>query len=95
MQTTDAAYQVLKKHGDAMDVHDLLDEALALLGLDREASTAARIYTDINLDVRFQYRGNSQWGLKEWLPKTPGRSGAGPSRDRDDDEGEELEEDEG
>ncbi len=96
MQTTDAAYQVLKKHGDAMDVHDLLDETLALLGLDREASTAARIYTDINLDVRFQYRGKSQWGLKDWLPKTPGKSGgSGASRDREEDDGEELEEDEG
>lgn len=95
MQTTDAAYQVLKKHGDAMDVHDLLDEALALLGLDREASTAARIYTDINLDVRFQYRGNSQWGLKEWLPKMPGRPGSSTAKDRDDDDGDELEEDEG
>jgi DNA-directed RNA polymerase subunit delta len=94
MQSNDAAYQVLKKHGQAMDIHDLLDETLAVLGVDREPRRAAKIYTDLNLDVRFQYRGNSQWGLKEWLPKSPGRMTA-TSRDRDEEETEELEEDEG
>ncbi|MHB1610095.1 MAG: DNA-directed RNA polymerase subunit delta [Sulfobacillus sp.] len=95
MQTTDAAYEVLKKHGQAMDIHDLLDEALALLGLDREPRKAAKLYTDLNLDVRFQYRGNSQWSLKEWLPKTASRLSATTARERDDDEAEDLEEDEG
>lgn len=96
MRATDAAYAVLKDQGQPMDVQDLLDETLLRLGLDREPRLAARIYTDINLDVRFQYRGGSSWGLKEWQPKSPGR---GPSsRDRavvEDDEVEELEEDDG
>lgn len=94
MRATDAAYAVLKSQGQAMDVQDLLDETLTRLGVDREARIAARIYTDINLDARFQYRGGSSWGLKEWQPKTPGRATA---RDRGgyDDDGDDLEEDDG
>lgn len=96
MRATDAAYAVLKSQGQPMDVQDLLDEALTRLGVDREARVAARLYTDINLDSRFQYRGGSAWGLKEWQPKSTGRSSA--SRDRvgfEDDESEDLEEDDG
>jgi DNA-directed RNA polymerase subunit delta len=97
MRATDAAYQVLKAHNRPMDVQDLLDETLAALGLDREPRQVAKIYTDINMDVRFQYRGNNQWGLKEWQPKSTGRSNVS-GRDRggeDDDDGDELEEDDG
>lgn len=96
VRPTDAAYNVLKNHGQPMDVQDLLDETLSVLGKDREPQEVARIYTDINMDVRFQYRGGSLWGLKEWQPKGSARSGAG-SRDRvfEEDESEEIEEDEG
>ncbi|MCY0865510.1 MAG: DNA-directed RNA polymerase subunit delta [Sulfobacillus sp.] len=97
MRATDAAYQVLRNQGQPMDIQDLLDETLATLGLDREPRQVARIYTDINMDVRFQYRGSNQWGLKEWQPKSPGRT-VSLGRDRggyDDEDGEELEEDDG
>lgn len=79
-----------------MEVQDLLDETLRKLGLDREPKRAARIYTDINLDVRFQYRGNAMWGLKEWLPKSvaKGSTSRGNELSYDDDNGD-SEEDEG
>ncbi len=96
MRATDAAYAVLKTQGQPMDVQDLLDETLTRLGLDREPKVAARIYTDINLDSRFQHRGGSSWGLKEWQPRTTGRTTS--SRDRsgyEDDDGDDLEEDDG
>ncbi len=96
MQVTDAAYEVLKEHGQPMEVQDLLDETLRKLGLDREPKQAAKIYTDINLDVRFQYRGNAMWGLKEWLPKSVAKGSASRSNELsyDDDNGD-SEEDEG
>lgn len=97
MRATDAAYAVLKAQGQPMDVQDLLDETLMQLGVDREPKVASRIYTDINLDSRFQYRGGSSWGLKEWQPKSPGRATAS-GRDRasyDDDDAEDIEEDDG
>lgn len=97
MRATDAAYAVLKDQGQPMDVQDLLDETLLRLGIDREPRVAARIYTDINLDSRFQYRGGSSWGLKDWQPRAPGRPG--PSgRERtsyEDDDAEDIEEDDG
>jgi DNA-directed RNA polymerase subunit delta len=95
MRATDAAYEVLKSQGRPMDVQDLLDETLARMGLDREARLASRIYTDINLDARFQYRGGSAWGLKEWQPKPPGRTTVRDRGGYDDDDTDELEEDDG
>lgn len=97
MRATDAAYAVLKEQGQPMDVQDLLDETLLRLGIDREPRVAARIYTDINLDSRFQYRGGSSWGLKDWQPRAPGRQGSS-GRDRtsyEDDDAEDIEEDDG
>ncbi len=95
MRATDAAYAVLKAQGQPMDVQDLLDETLTRLGVDREARIAARIYTDINLDARFQYRGGSAWGLKEWQPKPTGRTTSSRDRGGYDDDGDDLEEDDG
>ena len=96
MRATDAAFAVLKSQGESMDVQDLLDETLARLGIDREPRLAARIYTDINMDSRFQYRGGSSWGLKEWQPKGPGRSStSGRERPGYDEETEDVEEDDG
>lgn len=94
MRATDTAYAVLKSQGQPMDVQDLLDETLTQLGVDREARVAARIYTDINLDARFQYRGGSSWGLKEWQPKPTGKATAGRDRTGYDDD-DDLEEDDG
>ncbi|MDA8194217.1 MAG: DNA-directed RNA polymerase subunit delta [Thermaerobacter sp.] len=95
MRPTDAAYSVLKSHGQPMDVQDLLDETLAKLGFDREPQQVARIYTDINMDVRFQYRGGALWGLKDWQPKSSARSGTNRDRSYDEDDTDDLEEDEG
>lgn len=80
MKTTDAAYNVLKKYGHPIHIQDLLDETLAAVGLDREPKRLAKIYTDLNMDIRFFYRGSAQWGLKEWQPRTTGRGSS--ARDR-------------
>jgi DNA-directed RNA polymerase subunit delta len=95
MRATDAAYQVLKQHGQPLDVQDLLDETLALLGLDREPKRVAQIYTEINLDTRFTYRGSAQWGLKEWNPKGSASKSSGRDRERGDFSGDEEDGDEG
>lgn len=97
MRAAEAAYQVLKEHGEPMDVQDLLDETLTRMNLDREPEKASRVYTEINWDVRFQFRGEAKWGLKEWTPRAgTGKTSPGAARERaeereDDDEGEEDE----
>lgn len=90
MRATDAAYQILKERGEPMEVQDLLDEVLATLGLDREGRQVAQIYTELNLDVRFQYRGNKEWGLREWASRGGAKSGGG--RDRPGHDADEIEE---
>lgn len=97
LKATDVAYKVLQEHGQPMDVQDLLDETLTQLGLDREPRQVAHIYTDINLDVRFLHRGKSQWGLKEWQPKSSGKGSGSSARDRGTfaDDSEDSEEDDG
>jgi DNA-directed RNA polymerase subunit delta len=75
MRVADAAYEVLRQHGQPMDVQDLLDETLARLGHDREPRKAAQIYTEINLDPRFQHREGTMWGLTEWQPRGSSQRG--------------------
>lgn len=94
MRATDAAYQILKKRGEPMEVQDLLDEVLATLGLDRDGRHVAQIYTELNLDVRFHYRGNKDWGLREWASRGSAKATGGRERaGHDADDSEEPDED--
>ena len=79
MRATDVAYQILKERGQPLEVHDLLDEMLGAMGLDREPHKVAQIYTELNMDIRFVCRGNTDWGLKEWSSHGTAR---GTVRDR-------------
>ncbi len=76
MRVSDAAYEVLKRHGQPMDIQDLLDETLALLGHDREPRKVTQIYTEINMDPRFQHRDGTMWGLVDWQPRGGQRTAA-------------------
>jgi DNA-directed RNA polymerase subunit delta len=96
MRPVDAAYEVLKESGQPLLVHDLMDKVLEVLKLEPDPRRMAQIYSDMNLDVRFVYKGNGLWAIRDWNPKTPTK-GSGSSRERHkaDDEGEELEEEDG
>jgi DNA-directed RNA polymerase subunit delta len=96
MRPVDAAYEVLKESGQPLLVHDLMDRILEVLHQDPDPRRMAQIYSDMNLDVRFVYKGNGLWGIRDWAPKTPTR-GSGSSRERHkaDDDTEELEEEDG
>lgn len=76
MRVSDAAYEVLKRHGQPMDIQDLLDETLAVLGHDREPRKVAQIYTEINMDPRFHHREGTLWGLVDWQPRGGQRAAA-------------------
>ncbi len=77
MRAVDAAHQVLQESGQPMPVHDLLDEVAKRVGKDPDARTLAAIYSDINLDVRFTYRAEGLWALRDWTTKAAHTSGAG------------------
>ncbi|MCY0885285.1 MAG: DNA-directed RNA polymerase subunit delta [Firmicutes bacterium] len=96
MRAVDIAYEVLKAHGQALDVQELLDLTLERMGLDREPRKAAQIYTEINLDPRFHYRGGNLWELRDWQPRAQavGRGSAGRERAVEPEAAEEIDEDE-
>jgi len=89
MRASDVAYDILKGKGQPLEVHELLDEVLERLGQDREPRRVAQIYTELNTDIRFQYRGNTEWGLKEWVSHGSSKS---PLRERAVPDNEEVEE---
>jgi DNA-directed RNA polymerase subunit delta len=92
LRPVDIAYDVLRDHGQPLLVHDLIERVLERLQEEPEARRMAQIYSDINLDVRFVYRGNGLWGLRDWSPDA--RHSDSKDKDRDED-AEELEEEEG
>ncbi len=91
MRATDVAFDILKAKGQPIEVHDLLDEILDRLGQDREPRRVSQIYTELNMDIRFQYRGNTEWGLKEWASHGSGKASMRERVTQESDEGEESE----
>jgi DNA-directed RNA polymerase subunit delta len=91
LRPVDIAYDVLRDHGQPLLVHDLIERVLDQLKQEPEARRMAQIYSDINMDVRFVYRGDGLWGLRDWSPD--GKSGGGRDRDHhDSDDSDEEEE---
>lgn len=95
MRAVDAAYQILQESGQPIPVHDLLDETARRVGHDPDARALAAIYSDINLDVRFTYRADGLWGLRDWSAKAHQASAGGRDRAAPAPEPEESEEEEG
>lgn len=67
------AIGILAKRGTPMHWRDLVDAVIAArgpvaAGADR-SKIVASVYTDINLDNRFNYLNDGLWGLREWAPK--------------------------
>ncbi len=94
MRATEVAYQILKERGHPLEVHDLLDEVLAAMGLDREPRKVAQIYTELNMDIRFVCRGATEWGLKEWSSHGAARGAVRDRVSHDADEAEETDDEE-
>lgn len=67
LSEVDMVYQLLKNHGEAKGFRDLVQEVFALkdIPLDNHQLMAA-IHTQMNLDNRFVFLGQGNWGLKEW-----------------------------
>lgn len=69
----DVAYEVLKAQGNPMHYHNLIEEVLQRLGISQEAIRIAAALTQINLDTRFTFLGQGEWGLKAWEPSKVNR----------------------
>lgn len=68
---TDIAYFILNKAGEDIYYKDLILEVIekkhkAVQSLSRAIS---EVYTLVNMDSRFQYKGKGMWALMEWTPQ--------------------------
>ncbi|MBQ7705252.1 MAG: DNA-directed RNA polymerase subunit delta [Selenomonadaceae bacterium] len=80
MTEVDLAYQILTDSGKDNPIHykDLILEILNKKNklLQNEAAAISEVYTMINMDSRFQYKGEGKWGLSEWDPPEVKKRGA-------------------
>lgn len=67
---TDVAYDILQKSGSTMYYKDLVTKVIELKNKPVQSMPAgiSEVYTLINMDSRFHYEGDGQWGLTEWNP---------------------------
>lgn len=66
----DVAYHILMQAAKTMYYKDLVLEVIRKKRKPVQSLSAAisEVYTLINMDSRFQYEGEGQWGLTEWNP---------------------------
>ncbi|ACL22840.1 DNA-directed RNA polymerase delta subunit, putative [Desulfitobacterium hafniense DCB-2] len=69
----DMAYEILASQGRAMHYQDLIMEVLTRQERPQDAAAISGVLTHINLDARFAYAGNGEWGLKVWVPSKSSR----------------------
>ena len=88
----DIAYQILYNNDkQTMYYKDLILKVLDLKNVERkDAPTISAVYTQINMDGRFQHMGDSMWGLSEWIPAEVAKKKRGRAKKQQ----EEIEEDE-
>lgn len=73
MSETDIAYRILADLGEPLYYKTLITNVIdkKKKSVQSMAVAISEIYTMINMDGRFQYRGDSgegNWGLTEWTP---------------------------
>lgn len=69
MSEVDLAFHILKEKGQPMYYRTLIDEVFEVKPYSGDQVLAiAAVHTQINLDTRFIYLGQGQWGLKSWVP---------------------------
>ena len=78
MSEVDVAYRILMTGGNPIHYKDLILEVIEKKHKPVQNVSAAisEVYTMINMDSRFQYRGDCMWGLTEWNPPEIKRSTA-------------------
>ncbi|WP_206811236.1 DNA-directed RNA polymerase subunit delta [Paradesulfitobacterium ferrireducens] len=69
----DIVFEILQTQGRPQHYYQLVEEVLNRLGLPQEPQRIAAVLTQINLDSRFAYVGQGEWGLKAWVPQRGSR----------------------
>ena len=72
MSEVDAAYHILAEKRETMHYKDLILEVIE--ATHRPVQSLAMAISEIYMDSRFHYEGESRWGLTEWVPPEVKRS---------------------
>ena len=72
LNETDIAFQLLQS-GITMSSRELMAQVIAIKGISTADTPRAmsRIYTALNLDSRFSFKGEGLWGLRDWKGEAP------------------------
>lgn len=63
----DILYRLLKKNGQGQSFRELMQQVCEIKGIPADnPQLMAAVHTQINLDNRFAFLGQGNWGLKEW-----------------------------
>lgn len=73
LSETDLAFELLQVHGRPIHYCQLIEEVLSKLFVPIDARQVSAVLTQINLDTRFAYIGQGEWGLKVWVPSRGSR----------------------
>lgn len=70
MSALEVAYQILKEKKSEQYFRDWLKEALVKKNTPDYlmVQSMAELHTQINMDSRFEFKGQGKWGLAEWAP---------------------------
>ncbi len=76
MSEADVAHHILVSAGTSIYYKDLVMDVIkkTCKPVQSLAQAISEVYTVINMDSRFHYEGNGQWGLTEWNPPETKRS---------------------
>lgn len=68
LSETDIALELLQASGRPMYFRDLVEGVLSRLNRNVDPQHIAAVLTQINMDTRFAFVGQGEWGLKAWVP---------------------------
>ena len=76
MSEMDVAYHILTEKKEPVQYKELILAVIEAKHKPVQSLSAAisEIYTMMNMDSRFHYEGEGQWGLTEWVPPEVKRS---------------------
>lgn len=76
MTEVDIAYKILEKEGHALYFKDLIMQVIEQKHKPVQSLSLAisEVYTQMNMDSRFQHMGKGMWGLAELAPQEVKRS---------------------
>jgi DNA-directed RNA polymerase delta subunit len=72
MKETEIAF-ILLQGNRTMSIKELVQQIIEVKGISTTdtARAMARIYTSLTQDTRFSFKGNGQWGLRDWKGEMP------------------------